>query len=286
MKSIILSNYDKTYQVEYVTDYSIGKENFFVSEVKGESFIEGHSIPTLTRSEYKWSWLKQFALSNKLNINVVDQDNNDSVSTNAEQLTITTEGLSGGVNGVNQVSTLTIVGVVTLAGKAKLTFTSGLLEEPYNLLFDVDLGDDETLIASKAVLAIKSNKTLSNIFDSEIAEADLIISVKSQLTNDETLNISIDNDTCEGLTNVIQSVSTTQGVANEDYSETLESEGGNGVYEWSIIDGELPDGLQLSKGGAISGNPTTSGEFTFIVKCYDWFTNNTKELNITITSNS
>ena len=58
----------------------------------------------------------------------------------------------------------------------------------------------------------------------------------------------------------------TQGSA---YSQSMTVTGGKTPYEWSILSGALPAGLQLSKGGSLSGTPTGAGTFNFIVQVKD-----------------
>jgi putative Ig domain-containing protein len=54
------------------------------------------------------------------------------------------------------------------------------------------------------------------------------------------------------------------------YEETrLQSSGGVGPYEWSVADGQLPKGLELSSNGIISGTPAGMGDFTFTVQVKD-----------------
>jgi len=59
----------------------------------------------------------------------------------------------------------------------------------------------------------------------------------------------------------------TVGVA---YSATLAASGGISPYTWSLIgSGALPGGLSLSTGGGITGTPTSSGIFNFVVQAAD-----------------
>ena len=74
---------------------------------------------------------------------------------------------------------------------------------------------------------------------------------------------------CEQLPNiaVVQPVAITtlalpNGVTNAVYSATLTAAGGTSPYAWSLTDGSLPPGLTLAD-GAISGTPTTTGDFQF-----------------------
>jgi len=64
----------------------------------------------------------------------------------------------------------------------------------------------------------------------------------------------------------IDTESLPDGVVGQDYSRALQASGGSTPYRWTIINGRLPDGLQLSDGGNITGRPTTIGEVSFSVQ--------------------
>ncbi|HJT88877.1 MAG TPA: Ig domain-containing protein, partial [Bryobacteraceae bacterium] len=57
-----------------------------------------------------------------------------------------------------------------------------------------------------------------------------------------------------------------QGVA---YSATLTTSGGSGGVKWSVTSGQVPPGLTLSSGGAISGTPIQAGTYSFTVQATD-----------------
>ena len=50
------------------------------------------------------------------------------------------------------------------------------------------------------------------------------------------------------------------------YSNTLVSRAARDPITWSLIGGTLPPGLTLSSSGHLSGTPSTSGTYTFLVK--------------------
>jgi hypothetical protein len=52
-----------------------------------------------------------------------------------------------------------------------------------------------------------------------------------------------------------------QGTANQNYNATLEASGGTGAYTWSV-NPPLPNGLQLSPSGVISGIPSSTSNVT------------------------
>ena len=60
------------------------------------------------------------------------------------------------------------------------------------------------------------------------------------------------------------------GTDGAAYTQTLHASGGTPGYTWSISSGSLPTGLTLADGsGVISGKPTASGTFNFMVTVHD-----------------
>jgi len=70
-----------------------------------------------------------------------------------------------------------------------------------------------------------------------------------------------------GLT--ITTTSLPNGTVNSTYSATLKSVGGTGTITWSISQGSLPTGLNLSASGTISGTPTAAGTSNFTASASD-----------------
>lgn len=55
-----------------------------------------------------------------------------------------------------------------------------------------------------------------------------------------------------------------------EYALAMNATGGSQPYSWSLVDGDLPDGLELNpETGIISGNATTTGAYTFKVRVDD-----------------
>lgn len=59
------------------------------------------------------------------------------------------------------------------------------------------------------------------------------------------------------------------GTAGVPYSGSIQASGGNNNYSFSVASGSLPPGLSIGSGGAVSGNPTTAGTFSFAVQVND-----------------
>ena len=79
----------------------------------------------------------------------------------------------------------------------------------------------------------------------------------------------------------IVTASLPDGVEGEVYTATLTVTGTQPI-EWTINDGNLPVGLELSLNGTISGTPTEIGRFNFTVKAENTAGFDTKQFSITI----
>jgi uncharacterized protein (TIGR03437 family) len=60
-----------------------------------------------------------------------------------------------------------------------------------------------------------------------------------------------------------------QAILNQPYSQTLVAQGGIPPYTWTLAEGSLPPGLNLTPGGEIRGTPTALGTFDFTVRLTD-----------------
>jgi len=82
----------------------------------------------------------------------------------------------------------------------------------------------------------------------------------------------------------IDTASLPDGVVGDAYSQTLSASGGTPPYHWNLKSGQLPDGLQLSDAGVISGTPTSAGELTFEARATDQ-SNQTISISLSIDIN-
>lgn len=67
----------------------------------------------------------------------------------------------------------------------------------------------------------------------------------------------------------ITTASLPNGRVGFSYTAQLTLNGGTAPYNWSILTGTLPTGLNLSASGVISGTPTVAGSFAFTVQATD-----------------
>src|SRR5207237_2579843 len=75
------------------------------------------------------------------------------------------------------------------------------------------------------------------------------------------------------------------GTVGSSYTANLTSAGGTGPYNYQVISGTLPAGVNLSSAGAFSGTPTTAGASTFTIRATD-ASNNTFDATYTVNVNN
>lgn len=108
---------------------------------------------------------------------------------------------------------------------------------------------------------ISGTPTLVGTYSFSIKVEDIIGGV-----DNKTLSIQID----AAVNPVITTVSIPNGVISTAYSTTLTAVGGTLPYtNWAVVGGALPAGLTLSSGGVISGTPSVSGLYSFVVEVTD-----------------
>lgn len=84
----------------------------------------------------------------------------------------------------------------------------------------------------------------------------------------------------------VQTATLPAATENEEYTATLMATGGTAPYAWKLdVSSTLPDGLQLSTEGAITGTPTAAGETQITVEVLDSKgLKATKSLTLTVNS--
>lgn len=122
-------------------------------------------------------------------------------------------------SGTRQVETSTVAGTVTLTGTAAVVITAaGMPGSPITVQVPVVNGDTATVVAGKIrtyLQALSALDTLSLWFTWSGTTTAVIGTAVASAANDATMNISVDNGTCTGLTAAPTSANTTAGVLGQ-----------------------------------------------------------------------
>lgn len=114
---------------------------------------------------------------------------------------------------VSQVETATVVGTVTGDGNASVVITAaGMTGSPKTISVAVITDDTPAIVAGKIRDALELDAAVIELFTVGGSGANVILTKTLPGTDDATLNISIDNGTCTGLTAAPTSTATTAGV--------------------------------------------------------------------------
>ena len=131
-------------------------------------------------------------------------------------LAMGTGAVTGSDPGVLQVETATVIAAAgaTTAGDATVIVTAAnLAGSPLTVSVPLILTDNTaSLVATKIRAALTANTAITSIFTVGGATANITLTAKIAIANDPTLNISIANGTCAGITDAPTSTSTTAGV--------------------------------------------------------------------------
>jgi len=116
--------------------------------------------------------------------------------------------------GTAQVETATVIGTITGDGNASVVVTAaGMTGSPITVPVAVLNGDTASVVGGKIRTALGLNANIVAYFTISGSGANIILTRRAAAANDGTLNVSIDNDTCTGLTTAATSANTTAGVA-------------------------------------------------------------------------
>jgi uncharacterized protein (TIGR03437 family) len=80
-------------------------------------------------------------------------------------------------------------------------------------------------------------------------------------TGSRGYTLAVNNPTCPSIT--VNPASFPAGTIGAAYNQSFTATGGAAPYAFSILNGALPPGLSLSSSGALTGTPTTRGNYVF-----------------------
>lgn len=111
-----------------------------------------------------------------------------------------------------QIETATVVGTISTAGNATVIVTGkNLVGSPITLSVAVALSDTATLVAGKIRTAMNANAYIPLMYTVGGTGAVITLTNIIAKEDDSTLNISVANGTCAGLTNALTSANTLAG---------------------------------------------------------------------------
>ena len=131
---------------------------------------------------------------------------------------------TAGVAPVAQVETATAAGSITGSGNATVIVTAaGMTGSPKTISVAVLNGDTAAQWADKVRIALAADSAVAALFTVSGSTTAIVLTRTSPagVSNDGTLNISLDNGTCTGITTAATSANTTAGVAGTQQVETL-----------------------------------------------------------------
>lgn len=128
---------------------------------------------------------------------------------------LTTNTWSSLTAGTKQVETATAAGTITASGNATVIVTGARITgSPVTVSVAVVNGDTAATWAAKVRTALAANTTIAALYDVGGSTTAITLTDKNAIyANDATLNISLDNGTCTGITPATTSANTTSGVA-------------------------------------------------------------------------
>lgn len=147
--------------------------------------------------------------------------------------------------GTYQVETATVTGTITGSGNATVIVTAAEMEgTPITFSIPVTSGETAAIVAARIRLFLGANKNLSDVFTVSGSGATVVLTQRQYTGNDSTLNISIDNGTCTGLSTAATSADTTTGVAvtlaeQYDYKQFIPTDTGWGLGDSNLVDTTL-----------------------------------------------
>ena len=198
--------------------------------------------------------------------------------------------------GVNQVETATASGTITASGNATVVVTGDdIVGSPLTVSVAVLNADTAATWAGKVRTALTATTAITSLYTVGGGSASITLTRILDRYNDSTLNISLANGTCTGITAAPTSVQTTAGVnpakcyrisgttyAGEDFEGVdfpavddfqgfqVRHTAGTGVFDITTTGGEFKDSLGpnevVQKISATSGNMVSiipSGSITF-----------------------
>jgi len=164
-----------------------------------------------------------------------------------------------------QVETATVIGTITGTGNASVIVTSAYMSDsPKTVSVAVTSGDTASVVAGLIRAALAIDEDVAAVFLVGGSGADITLTKHVAAANDSTLNISIDNGTCTGITTAGTSANTTSGILSSGvYLLDADGEDFEGSTLVPIAAGRL-GGLLINNQSASTGDILVSTAATLV----------------------
>lgn len=145
----------------------------------------------------------------------------------------TTDSMRKDILGILQEETATAAGTITGDGNAEVIVTAaGMANSPKTVSVAVLNGDTATVWAGKVRVALAADPDVSAFFSVRGFGTSIQLKTLAPAANDSTMNISLDNDTCTGITTAATSSNTLAG--REAHGNRLFGNNGDTIIFWHL----------------------------------------------------
>lgn len=184
---------------------------------------------------------------------------------------------SGGVftitlPGTLQVETATAAGTITGSGNASVVVTAdGVTGSPVTVPVAVLNTDTAATWAGKVRTALGLNAAITAVYTVGGSTTGITLTRIAPAANDSTLNISLDNGTCTGITTAATSANTTAGVVGPSAGDVIVIE--DGALSWSTHNLTIArNGLKINGGTSNYTADVMGGKLSCVYQstAYGW----------------
>ena len=169
----------------------------------------------------------------------------------------------------SQFANLVVLGITPLQIQT-MALPQGTVSQPYQTVLSVTGGTSPYVWSSGGLpkgLALGAGTGILSGTPLQYGAYTVSLGVQDSSNPPQTTAVQLDLTVISGLT---LSPNLPNPVLNVKYSQALNTSGGLPPYQWQLVSGKLPTGLQLnSQSGVISGTATTAGQYSCVISVSD-----------------